>query len=170
MIKTIISFTVFLFVILIPLLLLLYANWPSPQLTDNQIADEIIVDKSDRKLRLYSKDKMIAEYAVAFGKVKGRKEREGDNKTPEGLYKIDFHKPDSAFHRALHISYPNQEDIKSGRTGTNVMIHGIRNGLGFIGRFQQFIDWSRGCISLNNDDMDEIYGAVPDGTPVEIQP
>ena len=156
-----------IFIVLL-LCALSYANYPTPQFQKGQIADRIEISKGERKLRLYSDGVKIAEYDAAFGRMAGRKEREGDNKTPEGIYKIDFHKPDSAFHLALHLDYPNKSDKDEGRTGSNVMIHGIRNGLGLIGRFQSLIDWSRGCVSLNNRDMEEIYHAVPDGAMVEI--
>lgn len=147
-----------------------WANWPEkPQLKPGQTADLIIIDKYDRTLNLFDKQGLrIAVYQISLGQEPGMKTQEGDNKTPEGVYMIDYHKSDSAFHKALHLDYPNEDDKKAGRTGSNIMIHGIRNGLGFLGRAQSWVDWSAGCISLNNRDMDEVFAAVQDGTRVRI--
>jgi murein L,D-transpeptidase YafK len=105
----------------------------------------------------------------------GPKLREGDKRTPEGLYAIESHNPRSSFHRALKVSYPSAADrIAAAKRGVapggDIMIHGIRNGLGFIGRLQRRLDWTAGCIAVTNPEIEEIYRAVPDGTPIEIRP
>ena len=105
----------------------------------------------------------------------GRETRDGDNRTPEGVYAVDAHKADSGFHRALHISYPNPRDQEQATAnglspGGDIMIHGVRNGLGWLGRFHHLVDWTRGCIAVTNQEIEEIYRAVPDGTLVEIMP
>jgi murein L,D-transpeptidase YafK len=88
---------------------------------------------------------------------------------------IDFHKADSDFHRALHLSYPKERDIDQAAArgvspGGDIMIHGIRNGLGWIGAFHRRTDWTAGCIAVTDFEIEEIWRAVPDGTPVEIRP
>ena len=103
------------------------------------------------------------------------KTREGDSKTPEGIYKIDSRNEKSAYHLALHISYPNEKDKKRAKElgvspGGNIMIHGIKNGLGWVGRFHTLFDWTKGCIAVTNKEMEEIYRLVPNGTIVEIKP
>lgn len=103
------------------------------------------------------------------------KERQGDGRTPEGLYIIDGRNASSAFHRALHISYPNVADRARATAGGfapggDIMIHGIRNGLGWIGSLHRIFDWTKGCIAVTDGEIEEIWNAVPNGTVVEIKP
>ncbi len=113
---------------------------------------------------------------MALGKNPiGAKQYEGDKKTPEGVYFINAKSADSKFHKNLGISYPNKEDIRIAKQigkapGGNIKIHGLQNGLGFIGRLQSFSDWTAGCIALTNEEIDELYEHTPIGTPVEIKP
>lgn len=115
-------------------------------------------------------------YRVALGRAPtGAKEYEGDQRTPEGIYRIDFHKPDSDYHLALHISYPEQADLERAAAqglsaGSDIMIHGLPNGRGWIGRFHRRNDWTAGCIAVTDFEIEEIYRVVPDGTPIEIRP
>ena len=139
-------------------------------------ADKILVEKGARRLTLFSAGKKLKEYHVALGFSSiGPKEREGDGRTPEGIYVIDFHKPDSDFHRALHISYPSAEDnaraTEAGLLpGGDIMIHGLPNGLGPLGPAHQLRDWTAGCVAVTNPEIEEIYNSVSDGTPIEIRP
>ncbi len=110
-----------------------------------------------------------------IGTANGPKDTEGDNKTPEGIYTIDSRNNKSRYHLSLHISYPNPKDIQHARTlgvspGGNIMIHGIMNGLGWIGRLHRWFDWTKGCIGVTNPEIDEIARLVPNGTMVEIRP
>jgi murein L,D-transpeptidase YafK len=103
------------------------------------------------------------------------KEREGDNRTPEGNYLIDSKSSDSQFYKSLHISYPSAEDIARAKAngyspGGAVLIHGLRNDLKWIGRLHVLKDWTRGCIAVTNEELDEIWRVVPIGTPIEIKP
>jgi murein L,D-transpeptidase YafK len=105
----------------------------------------------------------------------GAKVREGDNRTPEGRYIIDSRNAQSTFHRALHVSYPSAADraracAEGYKPGGDIMIHGMRNGFGWLGRAHRLFDWTRGCIAVTNDEIDEIWRVVPDGTPIKIQP
>lgn len=143
--------------------------------TENLKADKIIIDKSSRQLSLLKNGRVIKSYKVALGRNPvGHKEREGDNKTPEGSYIIDKHNPKSAFHLSLHISYPSKSDRERAqrvgvRPGGDIMIHGLKNGLGWIGALHRFADWTQGCIAVTDKEIEEISAAVPDGTPIEIQ-
>ncbi|MFL6518820.1 MAG: murein L,D-transpeptidase family protein [Chthoniobacterales bacterium] len=140
------------------------------------VADRIVVEKGARRLTLFRDGQALKSYSVALGRAPvGAKEYEGDQRTPEGIYKVDFHKPDSDYHLALHISYPEQHDIDRAAVqglsaGSDIMIHGLPNGRGWIGRFHRRSDWTAGCIAVADFEIEEIYRAVPDGTPVELRP
>jgi len=103
------------------------------------------------------------------------KQRAGDGRTPEGRYVIDSRNSASAYHRSLHISYPNPEDRKRAAKlgvspGGDIMIHGLPNGKGFIGSAHRAYDWTLGCVAVTDAEIEEIWKLVPDGTPVEIRP
>jgi murein L,D-transpeptidase YafK len=151
-----------------------YLNFdPLPR---DAVADRILVEKSARRLTLIRNGNALKTYRVALGRVPiGPKEYEGDQRTPEGVYSIDFHKPDSDYHLALHVSYPEQRDIdRAGAqglsAGSDIMIHGLPNGRGWIGRFHRRSDSTAGCVAVADFEIEEIYRAVPDGTPIELRP
>ena len=139
-------------------------------------ADKILVEKSARRLTLFCASRKLKAYRVALGfSPIGPKQHEGDGRTPEGKYKIDFHKSDSAFHRALHISYPSAADTARATEagvapGGDIMIHGLPNGLSALGQAHRFRDWTAGCIAVIDSEIDEIWESVADGTPIEIRP
>jgi murein L,D-transpeptidase YafK len=138
--------------------------------------DRILVEKSARKLSIFAGDKKLKSYRVALGRNPvGAKEQEGDMKTPEGVYKIDSRNPQSDYHLALHVSYPSDEDnARAAERGVNagfdIMVHGIRNGGGWIGAFHRMHDWTAGCIALTDEEIEELWRVTPDGTPIEIRP
>ncbi len=138
-------------------------------------ADKVIVDKKQSKLFLIKNEEIIKEYHVVFGgNSKGHKKQEGDERTPEGNYILDYKKADSSFYKAIHISYPNEEDkINAKQSGVNpgglIMIHGQKNYFGFLSYITQMFNWTNGCIAVNNSDMDEIWDAIEKNTPIEIQ-
>ena len=138
--------------------------------------DRILVEKSARRLSIFREGKKLKSYRVALGRNPiGPKEQEGDMKTPEGLYKIDSRNPQSAYHLALHVSYPSDEDIARAAehgvsAGFDIMIHGIENGGGWIGAFHRWHNWTAGCIALTDEEIEELWRVTPDGTPIEIQP
>lgn len=139
-------------------------------------ADRILVEKKERRLTLFSKGKPLKAYQIALGgNPNGPKERQGDNKTPEGIYRIDSRNKNSQFHLSLHISYPNEKDKKRARElgvspGGDIMIHGIKNGLSWVGEQHAEIDWTKGCIAVTDEEIEEIDKMVPIGTVVEIRP
>jgi murein L,D-transpeptidase YafK len=152
------------------------ASYQSHPLAADARADRVVLEKSARKLTLFRGETPLKSYSVALGRApEGTKEREGDHRTPEGHYIIDAHKQDSAFHLALHISYPSPADSAAAaqrgiKPGGDIMLHGIRNGLGWIGAFHRCVDWTSGCVAVTDKEIEEIYRAVPDGTPIEIRP
>ncbi len=139
-------------------------------------ADKILVEKSQRRLTLLWHGTAVKSYRVALGRAPvERKQCEGDDRTPEGVYRIDSRNAGSAYHRALHVSYPNVADIAAARSrgcapGGAIMIHGIRNGFGWIGSLHTRRDWTKGCIAVTDTEIEEIWSAVPNGTAVEIRP
>ncbi len=131
--------------------------------------DLVKVIKSERKMYLISDRQIIKEYRIALGgSPKGHKRQEGDQKTPEGRYVLDYKKEDSSFYRAMHISYPNTQDRARAEAlgvdpGGFIMVHGNNP--------KQFIlqaDWTKGCIAITNIEMDEFMNLVSVGTPIEI--
>jgi L,D-peptidoglycan transpeptidase YkuD (ErfK/YbiS/YcfS/YnhG family) len=138
--------------------------------------DKVLIEKKKRRLALISKGKEVKIYKIALGaNPVGHKEKEGDNKTPEGTYTIESRNWNSEYHLSLRISYPNERDKKRAKElgvspGGNIMIHGIKNGLAWVGPFHTRMDWTEGCIAVTNKEMEEIARLVPNGTPVEIRP
>lgn len=139
-------------------------------------ADSILIVKSARTLTLLRAGKVLKTYKIVLGSNPlGPKEREGDGKTPEGDYTIDRRNAHSRFHLALHISYPSAADSEQARKrgvnpGGDIMIHGLRNGLGWLGSAHRLRDWTQGCIAVTNAEIEEIWEMVPVGTPVRILP
>jgi len=149
-------------------------NWhPLPPRTT---IDRIVVEKAARKLSVFRESRKLKTYRVALGRSPiGPKEKEGDMKTPEGIYQIDGRNPQSSFHLALHISYPSDDDnaraAKRGvSAGFDIMIHGIRNGRSWTGAFHRWKDWTAGCIALTDEEIEELWRVTPDGTTIEIRP
>jgi murein L,D-transpeptidase YafK len=119
--------------------------------------------------------KIIKEYKVSFGaNPKWHKEQEGDERTPEGKYILDYKKSDSSFYKAIHVSYPNEEDIakakrKKVNPGGQIMIHGQKNGRNWLSFIVQKFNWTNGCIAVTNEEMDEIWNLVGINTPILIE-
>ena len=158
-------FVIIIFVLLIPS----YA-------TCIEKADFVLVIKSESKLYLKRDGKTLKEFHVVFGdNPNGHKLREGDKKTPEGRYILDYKNEESTFYKSIHISYPNEQDTRRAKEwgvdpGGLIMIHGQTNGLGWLSFIIQLFNWTDGCIALSNNDMDEVWKAVDVGTPIEIKP
>ncbi len=139
-------------------------------------ATRLVVHKGDRTLRLISGSSEVKIYRVSFGASPiGHKQQEGDERTPEGAYTIDVRNAQSMAHLSMRISYPNAADRAHADSmgvspGGQIMIHGMRNGLGWIGRLHRFVNWTDGCVAVTNSEMDELWRAVPMSTPVEIYP
>jgi murein L,D-transpeptidase YafK len=144
--------------------------------TQPQHADQIIVVKSQHRMTLFARGVPIRVYQIALGTGGlDPKEREGDGRTPEGKYILDAKNPNSLFHLAFHISYPNAADRarakKAGVSpGGDVMIHGVEKKYEYLGALQHDYDWTEGCIALSNPEIEEFARLVPIGTPIEIKP
>ncbi|GLK63401.1 L,D-transpeptidase family protein [Paracoccus kondratievae] len=135
---------------------------------------QIVVNKGARQMQLLSGNTVLKSYRIGLGNEPiGHKQYEGDGKTPEGLYYIDRRNPDSRYYLSVGISYPNTEDAARaaalGRSaGSDIFIH----GQGPEGRVlsKQRLDWTAGCIAVTDDEIEDIYAMVRDGTPILITP
>jgi murein L,D-transpeptidase YafK len=139
-------------------------------------ADRVLVLKEKRTLQLLSGGRVIKSYKVALGgEPVGPKTRQGDHRTPEGVYVLDFRNSHSQFYKAIHISYPSERDRALARKkgvspGGDVFLHGLPNGYGAVGAAHRLKDWTDGCVAVTDEEIDEIWRAVADGTPIEIRP
>lgn len=137
---------------------------------------KVFVKKSEQKMYLLDKnDEIVREYHIALGdNPKGHKQQEGDEKTPEGNYRLDYKNENSIAYRSIHISYPNEQDKAYARQlgvspGGAIMIHGQMNGYEIFAALNQKRNWTDGCIAVTNAEMDEIMALVKVGTPIEIE-
>lgn len=139
-------------------------------------ADRVVVSKEQRTLQVMAGGKLLKSYKVALGgDPVGPKTRRGDHKTPEGVYLLDHRNSHSQFYKSIHISYPNALDRARAAKlhaapGGDIFLHGLPNGYGAIGSAHRLKDWTDGCIAVTDEEMDEIWQLVPDGTPIEIKP
>lgn len=139
-------------------------------------ADYIVVEKSRHVMTLFSGGKALKTYRVALGRGGlGRKVKSGDNKVPEGIYTIDGRNDHSKYFMSLKISYPEQRDIDEAKRrhvqpGKDIMIHGLKDELSWMGPMHRKLDWTNGCIAVTDEEIVEIWDAVPDGTKIEIRP
>ncbi len=154
----------------------LYAHHVWNPLPNDATIDRIVVEKSARRLSVWRDGEKLKDYRVALGRNPvGAKQEEGDMKTPEGVHRIDSRNPQSDYHLALHVSYPSNEDTaraaeRGVNAGFDIMVHGIRNGGGWMGAFHRWRDWTAGCIALTDEEIEELWRVTPDGTPIEIRP
>ncbi len=140
------------------------------------LIDKVRIHKSARTLSLIVKDKVIKTYYVSIGfSPRGHKVCEGDGRTPEGTYYIEGRNMESPYHRSLRISYPNSRDVEQAQNqglnpGGDIMIHGLPPELTYLGKSHVTHMWTRGCVAVTNQEIEEICSLVDDGTPVEILP
>jgi murein L,D-transpeptidase YafK len=138
--------------------------------------DSMVLDKSDRTLTLFQQGVPVVEYRVALGNNPvGPKLRRGDGRTPEGLYFIEARNPESQYHLSLRISYPSASERQNAARlgfapGGDIMIHGLPKRFATVGALHRQQDWTEGCIAVTNDEIEEIWRAVPNGARILIQP
>ena len=142
-------------------------------LAQNKV-NAILVEKAERKLHLLVDWKIMHTFAISLGQNPiGHKQKEGDSRTPEGLYYINGRNPDSQFFRSISISFPNKIDqriaeLKGNNPGGNIVIHGEPNDL--IKKRNLKKDWTQGCIALKDEDMRVVWRLVEEGIPILIKP
>lgn len=143
--------------------------WPPVLAPAGERADEIRVDKSERRMQLLRGGKVIRTYRILLGDAPvGHKRQQGDERTPEGRYRITFRNDKSRFHLSLRISYPNEADraqalARGVDPGGDIMIHGATPP-GYRS------DWTDGCIALTDREIEEVWRLVPLDTPISIDP
>jgi murein L,D-transpeptidase YafK len=140
------------------------------------LADAVVVRKSQRMLYLMRNNKVLRSFKVSLGlRPDGHKQFEGDYRTPEGKYRLNYRNPNSEYFLSIQISYPNDADVafarkKGQRPGGAIMIHGQPNTPRKPRDYYSNVDWTEGCIAVSNSDMVEIWLMTPPDTPIEIQP
>lgn len=137
--------------------------------------DKVLVIKSERQLYLLSRGKTIKSYPVSLGRRDGAKVYEGDLRTPEGTYWLDWRKPSERYNLSINISYPNAQDRRRAealgkKPGSMIMLHGTPIDDEYPEWFFSSLNWTEGCIALTNADMEEVWSLVKDNTLIEIRP
>jgi murein L,D-transpeptidase YafK len=141
-----------------------------------QNVDRVIVLKKERTLQLMSHGKVLKTYKVALGgNPVGPKLQQGDHRTPEGTYVLDHRNVHSHYYKSIHISYPSAIDrAKAAKLhvlpGGDIFLHGLPNGYGAVGSAHRLRDWTDGCVAVTDEEIDEIWKLVADGTPIEMRP
>ena len=165
----------FLFTV-VALLALAGCGGAAAQVALDKDVDRITVDKTRHTMSVYRGGMLLKTYPVALGRGgPGPKSVQGDSKVPEGTYRIIGRNPNSAYHLSLRIGYPTDEQRSAAVArgvdpGGDIMIHGLPNGRGDWGTAHRLIDWTDGCIAVTNDEIEELWDHVPDGTPINIKP
>lgn len=154
----------------------IFGSAAEQKLPANAKAERVVVIKKERSLILMSHGKPLKIYKIALGgEPVGSKVRQGDGKTPEGIYVLDYRNVHSQFYKSLHVSYPSVQDRAHAKKlgvspGGDIFVHGLPKAYAWLGSQHRLHDWTNGCIAVTNEEMDEIWHAVPDGTPIEIKP
>ncbi|PCM44187.1 L,D-transpeptidase family protein [Marinobacter sp. ANT_B65] len=143
---------------------------------ESLVVSKVLVKKGQRRLYLMNGEEVIRSYRISLGdNPEGHKLFEGDQRTPEGDYTLDWRNSGSSFYKSIHISYPSKKDREMAENwglnpGGSIMIHGLPNGSEDMAFAYTGLDWTNGCIAVNNQEMDEIWQLVNDGTPIRILP
>jgi murein L,D-transpeptidase YafK len=146
-----------------------------PPVAGAAIADRIVIEKAAHRMSLFAGERKLATYRISLGRGGlAPKVREGDRRTPEGDYRITGRNARSAYHLSLRIGYPKPVQVAQARAagvdpGGDIMIHGLPNGRGSIGSRHTLVDWTEGCVAVTNAEIEWLYKAVRDGTPVQIK-
>ncbi len=146
------------------------------RLSEFPVADQVVVEKTARKLHLMQQGKIFRTFDILLGiRPDGDKLEEGDFRTPEGRYLLDTRNANSEFFLSIHISYPNRQDRQRARKygvqpGGSIMIHGQPNEPTKSEVYYRTQDWTNGCIAVSNSDMIDIWLMTGDNTPIDIRP
>lgn len=158
------------------LLIVSLLTFGSAAANDFPMADKVVVEKADRKLHLFRNGEPFRTFEIALGvEPVGDKEREGDQKTPEGTYLLDDRNQDSDYFLSIHVSYPSVQERRMAKSngldpGGAIMIHGQPNAPTYSAAYYKKEDWTNGCIAVSNSDMIDIWLMTPDNVPIEIRP
>lgn len=150
--------------------------YPKGYRAAKNLVDKVVVNKMEHAMYLYKGNHLVRKYWIALSdRPQGTKIQEGDKRTPEGTYTLDYVKNNSYYYRAFHISYPNPDDIARARAlgvrpGGMIMVHGQPPSGKEYQETVQRSDWTNGCIALLNPEMDEFINLVDPGTQIVINP
>lgn len=139
-----------------------------------QQVDHILIEKSARKLTVFYDGKALRTYQIALGFAPaGDKVKQGDGKTPEGVFKINRRNSKSSYHLSLGLDYPLPQDIAAAKAagvnpGGDIFIHGQPNAMATLATIRS--DWTAGCIAVSDLEIEELWRVVQTGTTVEIRP
>lgn len=143
---------------------------------EEKLIDKVVVHKAKRQMQLLSGEEVIKTYSISLGDNPiGHKVQEGDERTPEGDYVIDYRNTKSRYHLSLHISYPNEKDKENAKKlgvspGGDIMIHGSPNNFQWSEIILQNMDWTNGCIAITNKEIEEFGKLVKNGTAISLYP
>jgi murein L,D-transpeptidase YafK len=143
---------------------------------EEKVIDSVVVYKAKRQMQLLSGTEVIKSYSISLGDNPiGHKVQEGDERTPEGDYVIDYRNPQSRYHLSLHISYPNEKDKENAKKlgvspGGNIMIHGSPKNFQWSESLLKNMDWTDGCIAITNKEIEEFGRLVKNGTKITLYP
>ncbi len=129
-------------------------------------------------MEVFVKQEKIATFRVGFGyNPIDHKQQEGDKRTPEGRYILDYKNPKSTFFKSIHISYPNSADKANAKRlgvspGGDIMVHGQANDPVVRAAIDRYPspDWTYGCISMKNEDLQRLWDLIAIPTPIHIKP
>lgn len=158
------------------ILLIVFCSYTFANNQQDLPVTKVVVYKEKRLMQLMSDDQLVKQYSISLGDNPiGHKIQEGDERTPEGDYVIDYRNTKSRYRLSLHISYPNEKDKENAKKlgvspGGDIMIHGSPNKFSWSESILQNMDWTDGCIAVTNDEIDEIGKLVKNGTPISINP
>jgi murein L,D-transpeptidase YafK len=136
----------------------------------------VYVNKSEKILKVVKENKTLLKIPISLGfQPVGHKSDEGDGKTPEGTYSIDYRIPEWDYYKALHISYPNKDQLEVAKKlnknpGGGILIHGMKSYWNWFGHLHTYLNWTHGCIAVNNEEMDILFKIVPNGSKIIIEP
>jgi murein L,D-transpeptidase YafK len=155
--------------------IIIYYFIPEKKLSSTQKIDKILVLKSKRQMTVFWRKKKLKTYTISLGEnPKGHKQFEGDEKTPDGIYRITEKRKKSAYYKGLLISYPNARDKQFAETlnkspGGGILIHSLPVKWHWLGKFHRWTDWTNGCIAVTSDEIDELFDAIEPQTLIEIR-
>lgn len=152
-------------------------------LDEKNEVDRIVVSKKSRELYLISNGRLYKSYKVAFGFgfYEGNKVKMADGRTPEGIYRVELKNAQSAYHKALRVSYPNDRDKAFAKAngvvpGGDIMIHGFPSADNkelqryALSQTHPQLNWTQGCVAVTDKEIDEIFSLVAVNTTIEICP
>lgn len=156
--------------------LVIYYFFPEKKLPGGEHIDRIEVYKEENLLIAYAGSEVLKEYSISLGrKPSDAAENYEDDRLPPGEYTVWEKNKRSRFHKTINLATQQEVDDMNKKNkkiakARPLMIHGMRRGYGFIGKFHRWINWTKGGIAVTDEEMDELFNTVEMGTVVVINP